>query len=261
MAVTFSGDVSIKEQISLLVQLQEVDMTTRRLRERKSALPEVPAAIKQLIQKAEHAVNEATSFQNDTQAAWKNLEGELESQQEKIRKSKDRLSDLKTNKEYQAHLFEIEMAEKKHGRVEEQLLVVMDKAEAADQKVVKAKEEIAQQEAALKAALVKLETTEADIDRELEVLSHSHDQLVRQLDEKLLKKYEQVRASHSDRPMAPIHGETCSGCHLQVPPQLVSEVKRGEMLHVCSHCQRFLFWPSELTEATARKTSDPSQKA
>ena len=260
MAVTLSSGVSIKEQIALLVELQEVDMTTHRLYERKAALPENPVAVKRLIQQAQHAVTEVSNLQKDTQAAWKNLESEFEAQEANIQKSKGRLSELKTNKEYQAHLFEIGLAEKKRGQVEEQLLVIMDRAEAVDQQVLKAKEEMAQQEAALEATLIKVETTEADIDRELEVLSRSHERLVRQLDEKLLKRYEQMRSSHSDRPMVPVQGGTCSGCQLQVPPQLVSEVKRGEALHVCSHCQRFLFWPSELTGAADGTTNDPTQQ-
>ena len=253
MALTLSSGVSIKEQIALLVELQEVDMTTLSLREQKSQLPETPAAVKRFIEQAQKALTEAAHLQKETQATWKNLESELESQEANIQKSKGRLSDLKTNKEYQAHLFEIDLAGKKQGHVEEQLLLIMDRAESVDQQVLNAKEEMTRQEVALAAALIKVEATEADIDRELEVLSHSHDRLVRQLDEKLLKKYEQVRSSYSDRPMVPIHGGTCSGCQLQVPPQLVSEVKRGEALHVCSHCQRFLFWPPELTEAPDEK--------
>ena len=247
MAVTLSSGVSIKEQIALLVELQEVDMTTLRLREQKARLPETPAAVKRLIQQAQQAMTETTNLQKETQASWKSLEIDLETQEASIQKSKGRLNELKTNKEYQAHLFEIDLAGKKRGQVEEQLLLIMDRAESVDQQVLNAKEEMVRQEAALEAALIKVEVAEADVDRELEVLSHSHERLVRQLDEKLLKEYEQVRSSYSDRPMVPILGGTCSGCQLQVPPQLVSEVKRGEALHVCSHCQRFLFWPSEAT--------------
>ncbi|HIA14183.1 MAG TPA: hypothetical protein EYN74_04740, partial [Nitrospirales bacterium] len=197
MAVTLSSGISIKEQIALLVELQETDMTTLSLREQKSQLPAPPAAVKRLIEQAQKAVTEATQLQKETQATWKNLESDLESQEASIQKSKGRLSELKTNKEYQAHLFEIDLAGKKRGQVEEQLLLIMDRAETVDQQVLNAKEEMVRQEAALEAALIKAEVTEADIDRELEVLSHSHERLARQLDEKLLAEYEQVRSSYS----------------------------------------------------------------
>ena len=166
MAVTLSSGVSIKEQIALLVELQEVDMTTLSLREQKAQLPETPAAVKRFIEQAQKALTEATQLQKETQATWKNLESELESQEASLQKSKGRLSELKTNKEYQAHLFEIDLAKNKRGQVEEQLLLIMDRAEAVDQQVLNAKEEMARQEAALEAALIKVEATEADLDRE-----------------------------------------------------------------------------------------------
>ena len=42
---------------------------------------------------------------------------------------KSRLSELKSNKEYQAHLFEIEVANKKKGSIEEKILLCMEKIE------------------------------------------------------------------------------------------------------------------------------------
>ena len=42
---------------------------------------------------------------------------------------KSRLSELKSNKEYQAHLFEIEVANKKKGVIEEKILLCMEKIE------------------------------------------------------------------------------------------------------------------------------------
>tara|TARA_B100001971_G_C18263486_1_gene589388 strand:- start:4754 stop:5509 length:756 start_codon:yes stop_codon:yes gene_type:complete len=245
MAVILSSGVSIKEQIALLVELQEVDMAISGLHEQKTHLPKIPDSIRQLLQQAKQGMIEAANLQEEVQSSWKSLESDLEEQEKSIQKSKGRLSELKTNKEYQAHLFEIDLAGKKRSQVEERLLLIMDRAEAVDQQVLKAKEEIGRQEAALEASLIKIEVDEADIDLDLEVLLHSQKQLIPQLDEALLKQYEQVRSSHSGRPMVSVHGGACSGCQLQVPPQLVAEVRRGEALHVCSHCQRFLFWPRE----------------
>ena len=260
MAVTLGSGTSIKEQIALLVELQEVDMISAKLRDQKARLPEAAMVANHLIKQAQRAITETTNLQKAAHAEWKNLERELESQEVNIQKYKGRIAELKTNKEYQAHLFEIELSEKKRSQLEEQLLTVMDRAEAVDRQVLQANEEMTRQEAALEIAMTKAQAAEADINRELEVLSRSYERLVKQLDEQLLKQYDQVRSSHPDRPMVSVRGGTCSGCQLQVPPQLVSEVKRGEALHACSHCQRFLFWPSEHREAAAGKINDEEQR-
>jgi hypothetical protein len=38
----------------------------------------------------------------------------------------------------------------------------------------------------------------------------------------------------------------CAGCRLQIPPQLIAEVKRSEDLHACPYCRRMLYWEGEL---------------
>src|SRR6266487_2495409 len=50
-------------------------------------------------------------------------EQDLEAHEAHTEKMKSRLSELKSNKEYQAHLFEIEVANKKKGDIEEKILL------------------------------------------------------------------------------------------------------------------------------------------
>jgi hypothetical protein len=37
----------------------------------------------------------------------------------------------------------------------------------------------------------------------------------------------------------------CAGCRLQIPPQLVAEVKRSQDLHTCPYCHRMLYWDGD----------------
>ncbi len=128
MAVILSSGVSIKEQIALLVELQEVDMAISGLHEQKTHLPKIPDSIRQLLQQAKQGMIEAANLQEEVQSSWKSLESDLEEQEKSIQKSKGRLSELKTNKEYQAHLFEIDLAGKKRSQGEERLLLLIDRA-------------------------------------------------------------------------------------------------------------------------------------
>src|SRR5690606_33654217 len=63
------------------------------------------------------------------------VERELATQEEQLQKIRNRLSSLKTNKEYQAHLFEIELARKKKDSIEENVLEVMERVEQNEQAV------------------------------------------------------------------------------------------------------------------------------
>ena len=60
--------------------------------------------------------------------------------------------------------------------------------------------------------------------------------------------------------MAAVRDGICTGCRLQIPPQLIAQVKRSDDLHVCPYCRRMLYWEGEpATEAPTEpgpKSSD-----
>jgi predicted nucleic acid-binding Zn-ribbon protein len=62
----------------------------------------------------------------------------------------------------------------------------------------------------------------------------------------LLARYTKLKASRKDQPLAAIKGGMCAGCRLQIPPQLIAEVKRSQDLHTCPYCHRMLYWDGDV---------------
>lgn len=54
------------------------------------------------------------------------------------------------------------------------------------------------------------------------------------------------------RGVALLRNQTCSGCHMRVPLGVVLDVKRGDDIRLCDHCQRYLYLREEVA-ASARK--------
>ena len=63
----------------------------------------------------------------------------------------------------------------------------------------------------------------------------------------LLSRYHSIKALRKDHALAEIKEGICSGCRLQLPPQLISEVKRAEDLHTCPYCRRMLYWDGQIS--------------
>ncbi|NIN67237.1 MAG: nucleic acid-binding protein, partial [Anaerolineae bacterium] len=38
---------------------------------------------------------------------------------------------------------------------------------------------------------------------------------------------------------------TCQGCHMTLPPQVVSEVKQNDCIITCGECDRILYFQEE----------------
>jgi predicted nucleic acid-binding Zn-ribbon protein len=64
------------------------------------------------------------------------------------------------------------------------------------------------------------------------------------LDAKLYGQYQKVAAQYSGRGVAQLQEGVCSGCHLKVPPQMISEIRLQMQLFTCPHCRLILLWPA-----------------
>jgi predicted nucleic acid-binding Zn-ribbon protein len=182
--------------------------------------------------------------------ARRERERDLEIHEAQIERLRGRLTELKTNKEYQAHLFEIEMANKRKGEFEEQILSLMEQIEAKQQETKLAQARAADAERQFVQEKRRLEALAATLQVELVQLEQKRKELAAVLDQALLERYAKLKAMRKDVAVAPVRGGICYGCRLQLPPQLVAEVKRSDALQTCTYCHRILYWEGELPVPT-----------
>jgi predicted nucleic acid-binding Zn-ribbon protein len=64
------------------------------------------------------------------------------------------------------------------------------------------------------------------------------------LEAKHYEQYQKVATQHSGRGVAQRQEGVCSGCHLKVPPQMISEIRLQTQLFNCPHCRLILLWPA-----------------
>ncbi len=182
--------------------------------------------------------------------ARRERERELEAQETHIEKMKARVSEIKKNVEYQAHLFEIQVADKKKGEIEEQILLLMEEVEQQQKAVQEAKSRVVEAEAAFSKLKTELEALDGSLAEELGELEQKRKGVEASAEKSLLDRYNKLKSTRKDLAVAPIRGGICSGCRLQIEPQLVAEVKRAEKLLSCSYCQRILYWEEEASAAS-----------
>ena len=246
-------------QLIPLVELQTLDLRIGEIKEQQRKTP-------QLIEAAEAPLKEARRLQDEAKSALEALtkerrdrERDLEAHESQTDKMKSRLSELKTNKEYQAHLFEIEMANKKKGEIEEQILVLMEKIETRQEEIKQVQARASEAEKQFQQEKGRLESAAAGLTSELTQLEDKQRKVSATVDRDLLTRYTKLKASRKDLALAPIRNGICWGCRLQLPPQLVAEVRRSEGLLTCNYCQRILYAEAEPESAPASR-SGPSEE-
>jgi uncharacterized protein len=231
----------VKEQLALLVQLQELDLQLDQQKGEQKNLPEKLRISEKPLGEARGAVAEAKTTLDQLNKERKEKEQALQAAEEKIVKLKGRLTELKTNKEYQAHLQEIESANAEKGKIEELLLMVMEKGDLLKKEVVSKEATLASQEKIFSSEKAEMDARLNQLAESAKKLESEWASLAEKVEKKLLEDYKRLAITRKGIAVAPLNGNICTGCHFSLPPQLIAEVKMGGKIHNCTYCHRILY--------------------
>ncbi len=239
----------MNEQLAILIQLQDVDSRSDVIAEKRRQFPLLVEAAAKPVEEAQAALAEVQGELEALNRDRRSKEQDLKEREERIDKLKARSADLKTNKEYQTHLFEIELAQQEKGTVEEHLLELMDRTEAI-QKVVREHEtQIAVRRREYEAERARLQTEQDTMEAEAERLSSESKTLADRLSPLDRQSYEHLKATRKGLAVAALKNGTCQGCRLSLQPQLVANIRKNEKILTCTYCHRILYSPPPAVES------------
>jgi uncharacterized protein len=232
----------LKEQLSYLIELQKLDLIIGRIIGKKSELPE------KIIQMDE----EFAVFAKNVEESKKKFEelNKLQSEKEyklkkgidTIKKTKDRLLEVKTNKEYQAILKEIENIEKKNSEIEDEIISGLDQIDHMRTEVRKKEKDFETRRSQYEKEKKKAEIELGQLDHDLHDTEKRTDALRKQIRDELLKRYETIKGRRNGIAVALVWKEVCGGCHMNIPPQMYIELQRSADLLSCPNCNRIIYW-------------------
>ena len=124
-----SDTIEVSGQLKFLIELQETDTRILELQKRKKSLPEIIDKARQSFDAAHSELTKIKATHDGLLKEKRDKERAVEDEDTKAEKLKSKTSGIKTNKEYQAILSEIEVAQKAKGSIEDDLLVLLEKIE------------------------------------------------------------------------------------------------------------------------------------
>jgi hypothetical protein len=239
----------VNEQLAILIQLQDVDGRLDAMAEKRRQFPLVVEAAGKPVEEAQAALAEAQGELEALNRDRRSKEQDLKEREERIDKLRARSGDIKTNKEYQAHLFEIELAQQEKGTVEERLLELMDRAEALQKAVREHEDRLAARRRDFDAERSRLQAEQQAMEAEVKRLSAESKALADRLASGHRQTYEYLRTTGKGLAVAALKNGTCLGCRLSLQPQLVADIRKNEKILTCTYCHRILFAPPPVLEA------------
>ena len=238
----------MEEKLSLLIQLQEIDAKIRTLVAQKNRLPEILAtlelrrvSINDNLDKAQEALLAA---QKDKRDRDKDLEAEVQ----KVVKLKERSAEIKNNKEYQALLKELEAAEQANKAVEDDILGLMEKIDAAAGQITAAEQRAKEEAVEIQVEQKQHEAAFAKVEEELKAIEVERQKVIAHIPKPVLTQYQKLLGTKAGIAIAEARGESCSGCYMSIPPQVYVNVKKNESIITCPNCGRILYFKETIVQ-------------
>jgi hypothetical protein len=231
------------DQLKCLIEYQKIEDKKNQLIRSYEEAPRRLAELEKEFELFEGQYLSKKEESDDAKKTHRSVEQQIEDLRARMGRQKTRLSEVKTNKEYQAMLKEIDETKKEVSSNEDTSLELMDKIEHLGK-------EVAEQEKDLEERRRKLEEERAVVEREGDELKGRLDRLevVRQLvrdrvNPDLLKKTDFLFQKQAGIAVSAVENGVCKVCHMNIPPQKFIELQRDEDILQCPHCHRFLYWP------------------
>jgi len=234
-----------KEQLELLWELQEIDLDLKHIKEERERYPK---EIKKLDEKKNIEKEKMQKEKERIELLEKERrqkEGHLNLEQEKIKRAEGRMFEVKTNKEYQALLSEVDAIKEASSREEEEILKILDEIDELKKSLSKREKEVAVVLEKVEAEKKIIQEKMVQDDEIWKKRMERREVLTKQLESKLYKLYNTLKEKRQGVGVVSVKHETCQGCFVNVPPQMFIEVQKNNALIRCPNCNRILYWEGD----------------
>jgi len=229
------------EALELMIELQKMDSGLDELEKIQKVTRQAIATLEGGLSGAKARLQEGKKAQEDLAKERKAAEIEMGSLETKIKKYIGQEAEVKTNEQALALKHETEKAREDKGKAEEKVLELMFREDEGKKRVQELSGELGQAEKKLAEDQKALETKIADCEKAAADKRVERKAKLAEIPEDLGTAYESLRNHGKKIAVAQVlEDQTCSGCKMKVPPQVLNEIKKAMAIQRCD-CSRYLY--------------------
>lgn len=240
----------MNDQLKRLIALQEVDTKIFSITRVIDSFPSKIAETELLFRESQEAFDLIKLQRDALEKKKRDKETALDDIDGKIKKLKAHTSDIKTNKEYQALLSEIESVEKERFTLEDEILLVMEEMDSVSRQSGAEEVKYKANKEKVDVLKKKIEEEKLEAEKVLQGLKVSRSEIADTIDKEIYDQYIDLIDIHNGYAVAEAKGEICQGCNMNIPPQLFVELKKNEDIVHCPQCRRIIYFKNAAEAVT-----------
>ncbi|MEE9524319.1 MAG: C4-type zinc ribbon domain-containing protein [Thermodesulfovibrionales bacterium] len=236
-------------ELQSLIELQMLDSKILTLQEMIDNIPSKVKTVEQPFIDARSKYERQKKHHEECIKKKKDKEFQLDEINDKVNKQKDKSSDIKTNKEYQAHLKSIETLDNERLKVEDELLVLMEQSDDMTKELKQVEDLVNSEEKKIEQFKKSLKAEVHEAEKDLASLRSQRAEISGKTSMEVYDSYMKQLEYGQGLAVVEVREEICHGCNMNIPPQLFVEVRKGDELYNCPQCRRFLYFQQPQNES------------
>ncbi len=229
------------QEIETLINLQQAETEIVRLQEILDRFEKEKNKLSLKLKQFDTGLQENRENLLKVRVVCQDLEKEIQVIDDRIVKSNEKLRMVKTNKEYQLFLREVDDNKKRKDALEAELIEHLEESEKMEKIVQDSEKEFHLLEAHIAAEQAEIEKKSIEDREMLDEYRHRQAEIGKSLDSSLMKRFVKISKMNQGLAVVNVKNEVCMGCFMNIPPQLYIEVQRGKTLISCPQCSRILY--------------------
>jgi len=229
------------ESISGLLDLQNLDVELSALQDRERQIPTASKAAEKSVLDKEAALARTREKLKKSKETNRLKELDLASLEEKVAKFKVQLLGIRDNKEYGAFQREIEAERTKISAVEDEILAGLDRVDALKERCSRIEGEIDEERRTLDARRAQFDEELAQVVKEIREKTARREEFAGAISDEYLSRYSRLVRGFRGHTVVSVIGQSCGGCRIALPPQVMAELLDDRKLILCPGCGRIIY--------------------
>lgn len=231
--------------LELLLKLQIIDYDLGELERSKEYLPDMMDNLRNEIEETKTKLDACTTEFDTKKVSVKTLELEIASKEADLQKYQQQMMSIKTNKEYDALVAQIDAIKLNISNQETELLTNEERISELEKEISEQNEKSDKAQETNSKQLSILQNKIDSIGDTMAAKENERNKISKEIPRPTRSIYERVRKGKGGTAVVMVKKRACGSCYKALTPRKVQEIKKGDRIHTCENCGRLLFWDQE----------------
>ncbi len=237
--------ITMRDDIRLLKELQDVDYWIGELERSREFLPDMMRQLETETADLELEFKSKKERLLAAQVEQKEIELRIAESKEHVARYQEQMLTIKTNKEYDALIGQIDAAKTQVIADEERALQLMTEVEELRTTVAELEARHSASRDGNATRLKELQEQMDSVQGKVDAKIAERDHLSTKVPKTVMAIYERVRKGKGGDVVVRLRRGACGECYKSQPPQKIQMIKKGDSIQTCASCGRILIWEGD----------------